>query len=257
MNLEQVYIDLITEKVNSSPVPVQRKIKNLIEYLKTKKNILFLTTSNRRPDKKDDKPKTTQFAYHLRNELPDKSIKIIEVPELNILPCTGNVSSLDGNTCGLKDSVLKDKTKNPSGQHRCWVSFGNKEDELWKVSKELFESDCVIFFASVRWGQANGIYQKLIERLNWLENRHTTLGESNIIKDIDAGFIAIGHNWNGSVVVNTQQKVLNFFGFKTPKELFFNWQYTTDALDETQQGYKKDPEVFENVFNIELKTPKE
>lgn len=257
MNLEQIYSNLIIEKINSSPAPIQKKIKDLKEYLKTKNNILFLTTSNRRPDKKDDKPKSTQFAYHLKNELSDKNIKIIEVPELNILPCVGNVSSLEGNVCGQKAALLKDKDKNPSGHHRCWVSWGNEDDELWKITKELFESDCVIFFASVRWGQANGIYQKLIERLDWLENRHTTLGESNIIKDIDAGFIVIGHNWNGNVVVETQQKVLNFFGFKTPKELFFNWQYTTNALDETQTGYEREPEVFEKVFGIELIEPKD
>jgi multimeric flavodoxin WrbA len=257
MNLEDIYNQVILEKINASPAPIQKKIKDLKSYLQTKKNILFLTTSNRRPGKEDDKPKSTQFAYHLRNELKDKNVKIIEVPELNILPCTGNVSSLEGNTCGLKDAALKDKDKNPSGYHRCWVSWGNKDDELWKITKELFESDCVIFFSSVRWGQANGIYQKLIERLNWLENRHTTLGESNIIKDIDAGFIVIGHNWNGNVVVETQQKVLNFYGFKTPRELFFNWQYTTNALDESKQGYKDDPKVFEKVFDIKLEHPKD
>ena len=210
MNLEQIYNQLILEKINASPAPIQKKIQALKDHLNNKKNILFLTTSNRSHKNKDDKAKSTQFAYYLRDELKDKSIKIIDVPELNILTCSGNVSSLDGNTCGLKDAALKDKEKNPTGHHRCWVSWGNKDDELWKISKELFESDCIIFFASVRWGQANGIYQKLIERLNWLENRHTTLGESNIIKDIDAGFIVIGHNWNGNVVVETQQKVLNF-----------------------------------------------
>jgi hypothetical protein len=36
--------------------------------------------------------------------------------------------------------------------------------------------------------QANMYYQNLIERLNWIENRHTTLGESNIVKDIETGF---------------------------------------------------------------------
>lgn len=253
MSLERVYNQIILERINSSPAPIQKKISDLKEYIKTKKDILFLTTSNRKESQNDgDKPKSTLFAYHLRDQFPDKNIRIIEVPELNILPCVGNVSTKDGNTCGLKGAVLKDKEKNPTGYHRCWVSYGNKEDELWKISKELFESDCVIFFASVRWGQANGIYQKLIERLDWIENRHTTLGESNIVKDIDAGFIVIGHNWNGNVVVETQQKVLNFFGFKTPKPLFFNWQYTTNALDESKEGYKQDPKVFEKVFDVEI-----
>jgi len=252
MNLDQIYTQVILEKINSSPRPVQLKIQAFKEYLKTKNNILFLTTSNRWEGHKDDKPKSTLLAYHLRNELPDKNIKLIEVPLLTIHCCEGNVSSRFGNHCGTKDAVLKDKDKNPSGHHRCWASINNKNDELWKISKPLFESDCVVFFASIRWGQANSIYQKLIERLTWIDNRHSTLGEENIVKNIDAGFIGIGHNWNDQTVVDTQKQVLSFFGFKTPNPLYFCWQYTTNVNDETKEGYKNDPKVFEKVFDLKL-----
>jgi multimeric flavodoxin WrbA len=53
--------------------------------------------------------------------------------------------------------------------------MNHKDDELWKISKPLFEADVVIFFSSIRWGQTNSYYQKIIERLTWLENRHSTL----------------------------------------------------------------------------------
>jgi hypothetical protein len=33
----------------------------------------------------------------------------------------------------------------------------------------------------------NAIYAELIERLTWLENRHATLGESNLLKDKEVG----------------------------------------------------------------------
>jgi hypothetical protein len=112
----------------------------------------------------------------------------------------------------LKDyGLLKDKDKNPSGFHRCWASINNKDDELWKISKPLFESDVVIFFGSVRWGQTNSFYQKLIERLTWIENRRTTLGEGNIVEKIDAGIILLGQNWNGRRVLNDQKEVFKFF----------------------------------------------
>jgi multimeric flavodoxin WrbA len=162
------------------------------------------------------------------------------------------VSSRYGNHRGEKKAELKDKDKNPSGNHRCWASINNKDDELWKISKPLFESDCVIFFASIRWGQANSIYQKLIERLTWIENRHTTLGEKNLLENIDAGFVGIGHNWNDQAVVDTQKEVFKFFGFKVPNELSFCWQYTTNAKDESKQHYKEDPKVFEDVFKFKL-----
>lgn len=252
MKLEQVYTQMIMEKIHASPAPVQRNITALMDHLQTKNNILFLTTSNRWEGHADDKPKSTLLAYHLRNTLTDKNIKLIEVPLLTIHCCEGNVSSRYGNTCGLKDAALKDKDKNPSGHHRCWASMNNKDDELWKISKPLLESDCVVFFASIRWGQANSVYQKLIERLTWLENRHTTLGESNVLAGKDAGIIGIGHNWNDDVVVKTQQQTLKFFGFNAPDALSFHWQYESNAKDESKEGYKNDPKTFEKVFNFKL-----
>jgi multimeric flavodoxin WrbA len=169
--------------------------------------------------------------------LGDKSV-LIDVPELKILPCEGNVSRKDGNTCGVLKAKLKNKDKNPSGDHRCWVNINEKSDELWKISKELFESDVVIFFSSVRWGQANMYYQNLIERLTWIQNRHSTLGESNLVKDIESGFICVGQNWNGENVTETQKKVHEFYGFKPNDKFYWNWQYTKNVHDESLKSYK-------------------
>lgn len=230
-----------------------KKYLKTIEYLKSKNKVLLLTTSNRWVEHKKDVPKSTQLAIKIQDLLGKEKVTLIEIPKLNIFPCEGNVSGNKehgGNNCGVKDSVLKDKEKNPSGNHRCWCSINNKTDELWKVSKELFESDTVIFFSSIRWGQANSYYQKLIERLTWIENRHSTLGESNIVKNIDSGFIATGQNWNGKHVVEIQKNVLNFYGFKTPKELFWNWQYTDNNLDESKKSYNAAPNVFKETFEI-------
>ena len=227
------------------------KYKKTIEYLNKKNKILLLTTSNRWSQHKDDVPKSSQLAIKIQDLLGKEKVTIIDTTKLNILPCEGNVSSNKqhgGNHCGTKESSLKDKEKNPTGNHRCWCSFNNKNDELWKISKELFESDTVMFFASIRWGQANSFYQKLIERLDWLENRHTTLGESNILKNKDAGFVAVGQNWNGSNVVDIQKQVLEFYGFKTPSELFWNWQFTNNINDESLKSYNKAPIVFNNTF---------
>ena len=227
---------------------LSNNVTDTINYLSSKKDskVLFITTSTRYPfntgyDKggvEDELPKSTELALFIKKSIPNKT-KWIDIPQLKILPCEGNVSHRDGNTCGVKDSVLKDKEKNPTGQHRCWASVNDESDELWKVSKDLFQADIILFFSSIRWGQTNAEYQKLIERLTWLENRHSTLGEENIIGDKEAGFICIGQNWNGMNVVGVQQKVLNFYGFKTPDNLFWNWQYTDNAKDETEQSDKK------------------
>lgn len=148
----------------------------------------------------------------------------------------------------MADAKKKDPLKNPSGHHRCWASINNKDDELWKISKELFESDCVVFFGSIRWGQMNSEYQKLIERLTWIENRHTTLGEENIVKDIDAGIIIVSQNWNGKQVLDTQKKVLEYFGFNVVKNLSWNWQYTDIDTDESKQSYIDATNQFAKIF---------
>jgi hypothetical protein len=44
--------------------------------------------------------------------------------------------------------------------------------------------------------------------------------------------------------------MLEFYGFKTPNELFWNWQYTDDAKDETKKSYSKAITVFNNTFEV-------
>jgi multimeric flavodoxin WrbA len=242
MNLEEK-IQRIKELMISEEMvqsDAWKSIKKTIDILKKKKKVLLLSCSNRYNwDKNDiDVPKSKMLAMYIKEQLGDKSV-LIDVTDLKILPCEGNVSRKDGNTCGVLKSKLDDKEKNPSGHHRCWANFNDKSDELWKISKELFESDAVIFFSSIRWGQANMYYQNLIERLNWLENRHTTLGESNIIENIETGFICVGQNWNGENVTETQKKVHEFYGFNPNSDLYWNWQYTKDETDETKESYKK------------------
>jgi len=222
-----------------------KKLKATLDILKKKKKVLLLSCSNRYnwDDKNIDIPKSKIIATYLKEELGESCV-MIDVTTLKILPCEGNVSRKDGNTCGVLKAKLKDKDKNPSGEHRCWVNINSKSDELWKISKELLESDAVIFFSSVRWGQTNMYYQNLIERLTWLQNRHSTLGESNILKDIESGYICVGQNWNGEIVNKTQMEVHEFFGFKINKNLYWNWQYTKDHLDESLESYKNSHKKF-------------
>jgi len=97
----------------------------------------------------------------------------------------------------------------------------------------------------------NAQYQNLIERLSWLENRHTTLGEKNLLENIASGIIAIGQNWRGAEVVETQKQVLRFFGFDVKDELCWNWQYTKDAKDETNKSYKESGKKFKDIFDVD------
>ena len=222
------------------------KLTKLYKYLKNSdKKILFLTTSNRWEGEKE-LPKSSIIAHELAKQL--KSVEIINVSKLKIFPCEGNVSNKEGNGCGVKAAMLK--SNNPEKFIRCWASINNPKDEMYKVANAIYDADIVIFFGSIRWGKMNAIYTQLVERLTWLENRHTTLGESNLLKDKETGVIAIGHNWNGKEAVKLEKEVLGFFGFKTPDVLSFNWQYLQNENDETQSGYKKEYPSFMKDFNF-------
>jgi multimeric flavodoxin WrbA len=222
------------------------KLNKLYKYLKNSdKKILFLTTSNRWEGEKE-LPKSSVIAHELAKQL--KSVEIINVSKLKIFTCEGNVSNKEGNGCGVKAAMLK--SNNPDKFIRCWASINNPTDEMHKVANAIYDADIIIFFGSIRWGKMNAIYTQLVERLTWLENRHTTLGESNLLKDKETGVVAIGQNWNGKEAVKLEKEVLGFFGFKTPDVLSFNWQYLQNANDETQSGYKKAYAAFMKDFNF-------
>ena len=228
-------------------------LKNTIKELEKYKKVLLLTCSNRGEEvSKTQLPKSSILARVIHNNLDNSTI--IDVTKLKIYPCEGNVSRMDGNVCGIKEALLDDPEKNPSGYHRCWASVHNPDDELWKISKELFESDCVIFFASVRWGAANMFYQKLIERLNWINNRFIPYGEENIIKDISSGFIIIGQHKYGDDITELQYNNHEYYGFNVNKELYWNWNAENiEYDDETLQGYLDSYPEFFDEFKIKIK----
>lgn len=225
------------------------KILRTVEYLQGKKNVVFITTSNRwAGETGGEVAKSTALARKIAELIGHNVVNIIDITDLKIYPCEGNVSTKQGNNCGVMKAKLLDPDKNPSGCHRCWASLNNPDDELWKVSKPILKADCVVFFGSVRWGQMNSFYQKLIERLTWIENRHSTLGESDLLGDIEAGLIITGQNWNGENVVTIQKQVLSYFGFRVIDDISWNWQYSADADDETQESYHAATEDFNKLF---------
>ena len=228
-------------------------LKNTIKELEKYKKVLLLTCSNRGEEvSKTQLPKSSILARVIHNNLGNSTI--IDVTKLKIYPCEGNVSRMDGNVCGIKEALLDDPEKNPSGYHRCWASVHNPDDELWKISKELFESDCVVFFASVRWGQANMFYQKLIERLNWINNRFIPYGEENIIKNISSGFIIVGQHQYGDDITELQYNNHEYYGFNVNKELYWNWNAEDIEFDdETLQGYLDSYPEFFDEFKIKIK----
>jgi multimeric flavodoxin WrbA len=236
--------------------PEMENIYPFLTTLSAGKRVLFVTTSNRGEyiSSKGEKPKSTRLAEHFKSLLEDRDVEvsIIDASKLRIHECLGCVSELKGNMCGSPEAKLKDEKKNPHGHLKCWASVEFKDDELWKIANEIYESDAIIFFGSVRWGNPNSIYQKLIERLDWIESAHTTYEGPNTVKNKKAGMILIGQNWRVQESLEVQYHVLNFFGFETPEELFLGWQFTRDTSDEEQKSYQESANSFELAWGMEI-----
>ena len=236
--------------------PEIEDIGRFLDKLTPHKKVTFVTTSTRSPyvEKNGESPKSNQLAMHLAEKLRSRGpkVEVINAAKLKIHDCMGCVSEIHGNHCGVKEAAVKDKEKNPTGNLRCWASHDFEDDELYKIVNSLYDSQAIIFFGSQRWGSVNAIYQRLIERLDWIENMHTTLGEKNTVEGIQAGLIVIGQNWKVEESLDTQKKVLEFFGFDVPEELFIGWQYTRDANDESPESYKNAPDTFEISWNMPL-----
>jgi len=83
-----------------------KKLKETLDILKDKKRVLLLSCSNRYnwDPKKINIPKSKIIAMYLNEELGDKST-FIDVSELKIFPCEGNVSREEGNPCGLMKAL--------------------------------------------------------------------------------------------------------------------------------------------------------
>jgi multimeric flavodoxin WrbA len=236
--------------------PEMANVYPFLDTLSREKKVLFVTTSNRGKyiTSKGEKPKSTRLAEHLKSLLEEKGTEVvlIDASKLKIYNCLGCVSELKGNMCGSPKAELKDEEKNPHGNLKCWASVDYKDDELWKISNEIYECGAVIFFASNRWGSPNAIYQKVIERLDWIESAHSTYKGPNTVKNKKAGMILLGQNWRVQESLEVQYHVLNFFGFQTPNELFMGWQFTRDTYDESQKSYQESANSFEQSWNTEI-----
>ena len=109
-NIQRIREMMISEEMVQSDA--WKSIKKTLDILKKKKKVLILSCSNRYNFDEDniDIPKSKMIAMYLNDELGDKSV-LIDVPELKILPCEGNVSRKDGNSCGLLKQSLKTKKR--------------------------------------------------------------------------------------------------------------------------------------------------
>lgn len=90
----------------------------------------------------------------------------------------------------------------------CSITQMDSSDEMEHVYEGIVHwADIVLISTSIRWGVASSMYQKMVERLNCIQNQ-ITINNKVLIKNKVAGFIITGAHDN---IMTTAGQMLNFF----------------------------------------------
>lgn len=131
-----------------------------------------------------------------------------------------------------------------AGPYRCWAhknsvddpaKYGG-EDEMPVVYDGIESADVVLWATSVRWMSHSSLLQRLIERMNTLENRASVYGEANPLAGKLAGVIVAGQHYEGQKVAICLQETFIRLGFTVPLDAQMVWQRTLDLNLEQGDG---------------------
>lgn len=182
---------------------------------------------------------TSKMVLSLLSDLLNKNhdVDFIDANDLHIVPNLSCYSD-GGKNCASKDA----------GKYRCWaykLSHENPEeykgkDEMNIIYDALDWCDLVMWGTSVRWGSHSALMQKIIERMNTLENQQTVHGEKNPLEGKKCGVIVTGQHYKAQSVADHLITQFGWFGFDTDPSYTFTWQKSQDIHQE-QEDDNNDP----------------
>ena len=158
-------------------------------------------------------------------EMYAPEIKTINADNLHI------VKNLSCYANGKKDCA------NPeSGPYRCWAHYDSVKDpqkyggidQMPVIYDALNWADFVLWGTSVRWGSHTALMQRIIERMDTLENRAVSWGERNPLKGKVAGIVVGGLHWKTGSVADHLVQVFGLLGFTVPPGGRLAWQRSQD-----------------------------
>jgi hypothetical protein len=161
---------------------------------------------------------------------PGANVRVINANDLHI------VKNLSCYANGKKDCA------NPaSGPYRCWAhseSVKHPEqyggvDQMPVIYDALAWADVVVFSTSVRWGSHSALAQKVIERMDTLENRGSSWGEPYPMRGKRLGVHVAGLHWRAAAVGQHLAETLRWWGFDIPQRNgWLAWQRSDDPYFE-------------------------
>jgi multimeric flavodoxin WrbA len=143
-----------------------------------------------------------------------------------------------------------------AGQYRCWAHKLSAEDpkayggvdEMPIIYEGIAWADAVLFSTSVRWGSHSALLQKIIERLNTLENRKSVYGEQNPLDGKKCGVIVSGHNAHAQQVSSHLLEMFSWIGFETSVNSRFVWQKTSNLKSEVGDDLSNRQDQSDSVY---------
>ncbi|RJP45684.1 NADPH-dependent oxidoreductase [Candidatus Parcubacteria bacterium] len=120
---------------------------------------------------------------------------------------------------GVEGEIVRLSDKNiPVG-----LGFREGEGDEWpEIVKKIKASDIVIFATPVWWGGRSSLMQRIIERLDALDEEYSSSGRSAIYNKV-AGIVITGSEDGALSTMGTIMMVLTWMGFTLPPECCAYW----------------------------------
>lgn len=167
----------------------------------------------------------------------DKKLKVIilnaSLKHSPDLSSTEELAQLVMDNMGEVDSeIVRLADKNiPVG-----LSYKESEDDEWPVIVDKIKSaDIVIFATPIWWGGRSSLMQRLIERLDSLDEEYRASGRSALLNKV-AGIVITGSEDGAQATLGSIMEVLTWMNFTLPPECCAYW------VGEVGQDPKKDRE---------------
>lgn len=179
----------------------------------TPRRIFALSTTTHAVDKSTSVAMLDTCTLTLHAMYPDAEIRSINANDLHIVE---NLSCYANGKKNCADPA--------SGPYRCWANYLSMQDpakyggrdQMSVIYDGLMWADTVLFATSVRWGSHSALAQKIIERMDTLENRAVSYGEPYPLHGKRLGVIVAGLHWKTEATAAHLLDVLRLFGFRVP-----------------------------------------
>jgi multimeric flavodoxin WrbA len=165
---------------------------------------------------------------------PCQKCKFPSSEKLNVLVLNGSLKHEDkvSNTGELSQLVLDNMKKHTSSTEiirladkniPVGLGFRESEDDEWpEIVKEIKKADIVIFATPVWWGGRSSLMQRVIERMDALDEEYIATGRSALYNKI-AGITITGSEDGALFTLGSIMMALTFFGFTLPPECSAYW----------------------------------